>query len=73
MEDNKKGCTFSIPVISIAIIVGVVFTIMKLCGAITWDWFYVCIPFIIAGGLWALYIIVLIIIIVIALIVQRKM
>lgn len=73
MEDKKKGCTLSVPLVSIAIIVGIVFTIMKLCGAIAWDWFYVCIPFIVAGVLMALYIIILIIVVIIALIVQRKM
>ena len=72
MENNKKGCPFRIPLISIAIAVGIVFTIMKLCGAITWDWFYVCIPFIVAGTL-MLYAIILIIIVAVALIVQRKM
>lgn len=71
MEDNKKGCTFSVPLISTAIIVGIVFTVMKLCGAIAWDWFYVCIPFIVAGALMTLYIIILIIIVIITLIVQR--
>ena len=73
MEDKKKGCTLSVPLVSIAIIVGIVFTIMKLCGAITWDWFYVCIPFIVAGALTALNIIILIIVVIIALIAQRKM
>jgi hypothetical protein len=72
MEDKKKGCTFRIPLISIAIAVGIVFTIMKLCGVVTWDWFYVCIPFIVAGAL-MLYAIILIIIVAIALIIQRKM
>lgn len=73
MEDNKKGCTFSVPLVSIAIIVGIVFTIMKLCGATTWSWFCVCIPFIVAGALMVLYVIILIIIVAVALIVQRKM
>ena len=73
MEDKKKGCTLSVPLVSTAIIVGIVFTIMKLCGAITWDWFYVCIPFIVAGALMVLNIIILIIVVIIALIAQRKM
>ena len=73
MEDNKKGCVFRVPFTSIAIIVGIVFTIMKLCGAINWDWFYVCIPFIAAGALMALYIIIMIIVVIFALITKRKM
>lgn len=74
MEDKKKkGCTFNVPLVSIAVVVGMVFTIMKLCGVITWDWLCVCIPFIVAGALMVLPFIIATIIVIIAVIIERKM
>lgn len=71
-NDNKKtGCNISIPIVSISIIVGITFVILKLCNVISWDWIYVCIPFIVAAGCWVLSLIIVGIIALIALIIYK--
>lgn len=34
---------------SIVLILGIVFLILKLCNVIDWNWWLVCIPFIVEG------------------------
>lgn len=47
--------------ISVLVILGIVFLILKLCNVIDWSWVLVCLPFIIEGGLIVIGLIVYII------------
>jgi hypothetical protein len=46
MKNKKTGCTIQLPFIT----VGILFVILKLCGAITWSWIWVLFPFILMFG-----------------------
>lgn len=47
MSKDTAATNGGIGFIGIAFITGIVFVILKLCGVITWSWFYVILPFII--------------------------
>lgn len=36
---------------SLLSVLGVIFIVLRLCNVITWNWWLVCLPFIIEGGL----------------------
>lgn len=67
---SNDGCNTSILTV-ISIIVGITFVILKLCNVISWDWIYVCIPFIVAAGCWVLSLIIVGIVALIALIIYK--
>ncbi len=51
-------------------ILGIVFLILKLCNIIDWNWWLVCLPFIIEGGI---IVIVLILNIIISILNNRRL
>ena len=47
--ENRSTC--SSVGISFLSLLGIVFIVLRLCNVITWNWWLVCLPFIIEGGL----------------------
>ena len=56
--------------LGVVTILGIVFLILKLCNVIDWNWWLVCLPFIIEGGI---IVIVLILNIIISILNNRRL
>lgn len=58
MNENKTSCSLNFSFSGLATLLFVVFLILKLCGVITWGWFYVFLPLIINASIVVLILLV---------------
>jgi hypothetical protein len=67
MENNRSGCTFSL---SLFLIATLVLLILKLCGIMTYSWFWVFSPLLIAPAFFMTWLMVGLLVIVITFIIE---
>lgn len=60
MDNSKVSCSFS-GLTTTSVIIGIIFVFLKIFNIITWEWVYVLIPFYVAGGFFALSLLITVI------------
>lgn len=54
MGNNKVTTSFGLSIFDISVLLTIVFVVLKLCGVIAWNWWWVVSPVVFAIGLFIL-------------------
>ena len=57
---NENRTTISFGGLGLGTILTLIFLVLKLCGVISWGWFFVFLPIIISVSLWILLIVIIV-------------
>lgn len=59
---NENRTTISFGGFGLGTILTLIFLVLKLCGVISWGWFFVFLPIIISVSLWILLIVIVVVV-----------